>query len=41
VRLEFLQDPGPCGTAVRVAGFMTAGLMIEVEVIAALNGGSS
>jgi 2-iminobutanoate/2-iminopropanoate deaminase len=37
VRMEFLQNPGPCGTAVRVAGFMTAGLLIEVEVIAALN----
>jgi 2-iminobutanoate/2-iminopropanoate deaminase len=37
VRMEFLADPGPCGTAVRVAGFMTAGLLIEVEVIAALS----
>ena len=36
VRMEFLADPGPCGTAVRVAGFMTAGLLIEVEVVAAI-----
>lgn len=37
VRMEFLKDPGPCGTAVRVNGFMTEGVIIEVEVIAALS----
>ncbi|MEO7146537.1 MAG: Rid family hydrolase [Terrimesophilobacter sp.] len=37
VRMEYLSDPGPAGTAVRVSGLMTDGLLIEVEVIAALN----
>jgi 2-iminobutanoate/2-iminopropanoate deaminase len=34
VRMEFLPDPGPCGTAVRVDGLMYDGLLIEVEAIA-------
>ncbi len=34
VRMEYLPDPGPCGTAVRVGGFMGDGFLIEVEVIA-------
>lgn len=34
VRMEYLPDPGPCGTAVRVGGFMSDGFLIEVEVIA-------
>jgi 2-iminobutanoate/2-iminopropanoate deaminase len=34
VRMEYLPDPGPCGTAVRVNGFMSDGFLIEVEVIA-------
>ncbi|MDX6535028.1 MAG: hypothetical protein QOF68_2772 [Gaiellales bacterium] len=34
VRMEYLADPGPCGTAVRVDGFMSDGFLIEVEVIA-------
>jgi 2-iminobutanoate/2-iminopropanoate deaminase len=34
VRLEFFEEPGPCGTAVRVAGFAYPGLLIEVEAIA-------
>jgi enamine deaminase RidA (YjgF/YER057c/UK114 family) len=34
VRMEYLADPGPCGTAVRVGGFMSDGFLIEVEVIA-------
>lgn len=34
VRLEYLPTPGPVGTAVRVAGFGTDGLLIEVEAIA-------
>lgn len=38
VRLEFLPDPGPCGTAVRVEGLMYAGFLIEVEVVAVLTG---
>ena len=36
VRMEFLPDPGPCGTAVRVGGFMSDGFLIEVEVIAVI-----
>jgi 2-iminobutanoate/2-iminopropanoate deaminase len=34
VRMEFLPDPGPCGTAVRVEGLMYDGFLIEVEAIA-------
>jgi 2-iminobutanoate/2-iminopropanoate deaminase len=34
VRMEFLPDPGPCGTGVRVDGLMYDGLLIEVEAIA-------
>lgn len=37
VRMEFLQNPGPSGTAVRVDGFMQDGLLIEVEAIAVIN----
>ena len=36
VRLEYLPDPGPSGTAVRVNGFAYEGLLIEVEAIAAI-----
>lgn len=34
VRLEFFEEPGPVGTAIRVAGFAYPGLLIEVEAIA-------
>ena len=34
VRLEYLSDPGPAGTAVRVNGFAYEDLLIEVEAIA-------
>lgn len=34
VRLEYLPEPGPVGTAIRVEGFGTDGLLIEVEAIA-------
>lgn len=34
VRLEFFEEPGPVGTAVRVAGFAFPDLLIEVEAIA-------
>lgn len=34
VRKEFLSDPGPVGTAVRVAGLIYPDLLIEVEAIA-------
>jgi 2-iminobutanoate/2-iminopropanoate deaminase len=34
VRLEFFEEPGPVGTAVRVAGFAYPDLLIEVEAIA-------
>lgn len=37
VRMEFLADPGPAGTAVRVEGFMQDDLLIEVEAIAVVN----
>ncbi|MFD1708272.1 RidA family protein [Siminovitchia sediminis] len=37
VRMEFLPEPGPCGTAVRVDGFMTDGCLIEVEAIAVVD----
>jgi enamine deaminase RidA (YjgF/YER057c/UK114 family) len=38
VRLEFIESPGPCGSAVRVAGLLYPELLIEVEVIALVNG---
>lgn len=38
VRMEFLPDPGPCGTGVRVEGLMYPDLLIEVEAIAVLDG---
>jgi 2-iminobutanoate/2-iminopropanoate deaminase len=34
VRMEFFEEPGPCGTAVRVAGFAYPDLLVEVEAIA-------
>ena len=34
VRMEFFEEPGPSGTAVRVAGFAYPDLLIEVEAIA-------
>lgn len=34
VRMEFLVEPGPASTAVRVAGLAYPGLLIEVEAIA-------
>lgn len=34
VRLEFLKEPGPVGTAVRVSGLAYPDLLIEVEAIA-------
>jgi enamine deaminase RidA (YjgF/YER057c/UK114 family) len=36
VRLEFLKEPGPVGTAVRVAGLAYPDLLIEVDAIAYL-----
>ena len=38
IRMEYLPDPGPCGTAVRVAGFMYDGFLIEAEAIAVVRG---
>jgi enamine deaminase RidA (YjgF/YER057c/UK114 family) len=38
VRLEYLPDPGPAATAVRVAGLAYDGLLIEAEAIAYLSG---
>ncbi|MDQ0217392.1 RidA family protein [Peribacillus cavernae] len=34
VRMEYIADPGPAGTAIRVAGLMWDDLLIEVEAIA-------
>lgn len=34
VRLEFLESPGPVGTAVRIDGLMHSDLLIEAEAIA-------
>jgi 2-iminobutanoate/2-iminopropanoate deaminase len=39
IRMEYLADPGPCGTAVRVEGFMYDGFMVEVECIAVVDDG--
>jgi 2-iminobutanoate/2-iminopropanoate deaminase len=39
VRLEYLPTPGPSGTAVRVAGLMYDGFLIEVEAIAVVGSG--
>jgi len=38
VRMEYLADPGPVGTAVRVRGFAYEGLSIEIEAIACVGG---
>jgi enamine deaminase RidA (YjgF/YER057c/UK114 family) len=37
VRMQFLPTPGPCGTAVRVAGLAYPDLLIEVEAIAVID----
>ncbi|MDQ0217405.1 RidA family protein [Peribacillus cavernae] len=37
VRKEYLADPGPVGTAIRVSGFGAEDLLIEVEAIAVVN----
>ena len=37
VRLEYLPDPGPSATAVRVEGFAFEGLLIEIEAIAVID----
>lgn len=34
VRMEFFDEPGPCGTGVRVVGLAYPDLLIEVEAIA-------
>ncbi|MDQ0217407.1 RidA family protein [Peribacillus cavernae] len=34
VRMEYLANPGPAGTAIRVSGFASEDLLIEVEAIA-------
>jgi enamine deaminase RidA (YjgF/YER057c/UK114 family) len=36
VRMEYIADPGPAATAVRVSGFAFEGLLIEIEAIAAI-----
>ena len=37
VRMEFFEEPGPCGTGVRVAGLAYPDLLIEAEAIAVLS----
>jgi hypothetical protein len=39
VRLEYPPTPGPAGTAIRVAGLMYDGFLIEAEVIAVVGSG--
>lgn len=39
VRMEFFEEPGPCGTGVRVAGLAYPDLLIEVEAIAVISDG--
>ena len=41
IRFEYLPTPGPVGTAVRVAGLMYDGFLIEVEAIAVVGSGKS
>ena len=38
VRMQYLDDPGPVGTAVRVAGLVYPGLLIEADGIAMVGG---
>jgi 2-iminobutanoate/2-iminopropanoate deaminase len=38
VRMEYLADPGPAATAVRVAGLALEGLVVEIEAIAVVDG---
>ncbi len=38
VRLGYLRDPGPVGTAVRIAGLGYADLLIEIDGVAAVGG---
>jgi 2-iminobutanoate/2-iminopropanoate deaminase len=37
VRMEYLSDPGPVGTAIRISGFAFEDLLIEVEAIAVVD----
>ncbi|WP_180954889.1 RidA family protein [Bacillus sp. V3-13] len=39
VRMEYLADPGPAGTAIRISGFAFEDLLIEVEAIAVVPDG--
>ncbi|NHM31354.1 RidA family protein [Neobacillus terrae] len=39
VRMEYLADPGPVGTAIRISGFAFEDLLIEVEAIAVVADG--
>jgi enamine deaminase RidA (YjgF/YER057c/UK114 family) len=41
VRLDYLPTPGPVGTAVRVAGLMYDGFLIEAEAIAIVGSGDA
>jgi 2-iminobutanoate/2-iminopropanoate deaminase len=37
VRLQYIPTPGPCATAVRVAGLMYDGFLIEADVVAVID----
>lgn len=37
IRLEYIPDPGPGATAIRVAGLMYDGFLIEADVVAVLD----
>jgi 2-iminobutanoate/2-iminopropanoate deaminase len=39
IRMDYLPNPGPAGTAVRVAGLMYDGFLIEAEVVAVIGRG--
>ncbi|GFG52447.1 enamine deaminase RidA [Mycolicibacterium agri] len=41
VRLEYLPTPGPVGTAIRVAGLMYNGFLIEADAIAVVGSGGA
>ncbi|WP_052728219.1 RidA family protein [Domibacillus tundrae] len=36
VRMEYLSDPGPAGTGIRISGFAFEDLLIEIEAIAVM-----
>ena len=39
IRLEYISEPGPAATAVRVAGLMYDGFLIEADAVAVIDSG--